>query len=165
RYHEAYFAEHPGVWTHGDFIEIRPSGGVVIHGRSDTTLNPGGVRIGTAEIYRALEGLDEVADAIVVGLPVDGDVEVVLFVQLAAGIALDETLDRTIRGAIRQQASPRHVPHRVLAVPGIPYTISGKKVEKAVLAVLCGQPVSNRDALANPESLDAFPRLLPSGGP
>lgn len=159
RYHDAYFAEHPGVWTHGDFIEIRPEGGVVIYGRSDTTLNPGGVRIGTAEIYRAIEDLPEVADSIVVGRPVDGDVEVVLCVQLADEVALDDALTEQIRTAIREQTSPRHVPRHLFAVPAVPYTINGKKVEKAVLQMITGEPVTNRDALANPDALDAYANL------
>jgi acetoacetyl-CoA synthetase len=159
RYRDAYFATHPGVWTHGDLIEIRPSGGVVIYGRSDTTLNPGGVRIGTAEIYRAIDGLPEITDSIVVGLPVAGDIEVVLCVQLRGGIELDQELDRKIRTTIRERTSPRHVPRHVFAVPAVPYTINGKKVEKAVLAVITGKPVDNRDALANPDALDAYTRL------
>jgi acetoacetyl-CoA synthetase len=159
RYRDAYFAEHPGVWTHGDLIEIRPSGGVVIYGRSDTTLNPGGVRIGTAEIYRAIEGLPEVTDSVVVARPVVGDVEVVLCVQLADGVQLDAELDRKIRTTIREQTTPRHVPRHLFAVPAVPYTISGKKVEKAVLAAITGKPVDNRDALANPDALDAYAHL------
>ncbi|MGH8884012.1 MAG: acetoacetate--CoA ligase [Egibacteraceae bacterium] len=159
RYRDAYFAEHPGVWTHGDFIEIRPSGGVVIYGRSDTTLNPGGVRIGTAEIYRAVDGLPEVADSIVVARPVPGDVEVVLCVQLADEVELDEGLDRKIRTTIRERTTPRHVPRHIFAVPAVPYTINGKKVEKAVLAAINGEPVDNRDALANPDALDAYAEL------
>jgi acetoacetyl-CoA synthetase len=159
RYRDAYFAEHPGVWTHGDFIEIRPSGGVVIYGRSDTTLNPGGVRIGTAEIYRALEGLEEITDAVAVARPAGADVEVVLCVQLAGGVELDEDLRSRIRAWIRERTTPRHVPHHVFAVPAVPYTINGKKVEKAVLKTILGEPVSNRDALANPESLDAYAHL------
>jgi acetoacetyl-CoA synthetase len=159
KYHDAYFTAYPGVWTHGDFIEIRPSGGVVIYGRSDTTLNPGGVRIGTAEIYRALEAMPEVEDAIVVGRPVEGDTEVVLFVKLGEGIELEEDLERRIRQTIRERTSPRHVPRHVRAVPEIPYTINGKKVEKAVLKVLMGEEVENREALANPSSLDAYADL------
>ncbi|MGI8874786.1 MAG: acetoacetate--CoA ligase [Egibacteraceae bacterium] len=162
RYHEAYFSQWPGVWTHGDFIEIRPHGGVVIHGRSDTTLNPGGVRIGTAEIYRAVETVPDVVDSIVVGVAVDGDVEVVLGVRLADGVALDAALADRIRRTIRELTTPRHVPRHVVAVPDVPYTISGKKVEKAVAMVLAGQPVDNLDALANPESLDAFATLRAS---
>ena len=159
RYRAAYFEANPGVWTHGDFIEITPHGGVVIHGRSDTTLNPGGVRIGTAEIYRALEPLPEVVDAVVVGRPVDGDVEVVLCVKLAPDVTLDDALAERIRATIRAATSPRHVPRHVFAVSDVPYTISGKKVEKAVRDTLTGQAVHNRDALANPEALDEYARL------
>jgi acetoacetyl-CoA synthetase len=159
RYRAAYFNDHPGVWTHGDFVEIRPEGGVVIHGRSDTTLNPGGVRIGTAEIYRALDPLPEIVDAIVVGRPVDGDVEVVLCVVPAPDVVLDDDLVGRIRTAIRTATSPRHVPRHVFAVSAVPYTISGKKVERAVLDVMTGAAVHNRDALANPESLDEYGAL------
>src|SRR5690606_25834467 len=144
RYHDAYFAEHPGVWTHGDYIEIRPEGGVIIYGRSDTTLNPGGVRIGTAEIYRAIEGMDELVDAIVVGRDHDGDVEVVLCVRLADGVELDDDLEQRIRQRIREATTPRHVPRWIKAVPDIPYTLSGKKVEKAVRRTIAGEPVDNR---------------------
>ncbi|WP_370325248.1 acetoacetate--CoA ligase [Euzebya sp.] len=160
RYHDAYFAQHPGVWTHGDFIELRPEGGVVIHGRSDTTLNPGGVRIGTAEIYRAIDGVEEVVDSIVVGREHDGDTEVVLCVQLAEGIALTDELRQRLASRIRQATTPRHVPRHIHAVPAIPYTLSGKKVEKAVRTVLSGGAVDNADALANPESLDGFRGLF-----
>jgi acetoacetyl-CoA synthetase len=156
RYRAAYFEEWPGVWTHGDFIEIRPEGGVVIYGRSDTTLNRGGVRIGTAEIYRAVEPLAEVEDAIAVGRGVDGDVEVLLFVKTAAGYHLDESLIDRIRATIHSEASPRHVPDRILPIDDIPYTLSGKKVEKAVRTILEGGEPKNRDALKNPEALDAF---------
>jgi acetoacetyl-CoA synthetase len=165
RYHDAYFADHPGVWTHGDFIEIRPHGGVVIYGRSDTTLNPGGVRIGTAEIYRAIEPLPEIADSVVVGRPAHGDTEVVLCVVLAPGETLDDTLRDRIRATIRSATTPRHVPARIEAVSEVPYTISGKKVEKAVRSMLVGEPVSNRDALANPDALDEYADLFPSGAP
>lgn len=159
RYRSAYFTENPGVWTHGDFIEIRPEGGVVIHGRSDTTLNPGGVRIGTAEIYRAVETLPEIADAIVVGRPVRGDVEIVLCVRPAEGVAFDDELVARIRDHIRAQTTPRHVPAHIFAVTDVPYTLSGKKVEKAVQATIAGEAVPNRDALANPESLDEYAQL------
>jgi acetoacetyl-CoA synthetase len=159
RYRKAYFADFPGVWTHGDFVEIRPSGGVVIYGRSDTTLNPGGVRIGTAEIYRAIEPLPEIADAIVVGRPVDGDVEVVLCVVLTEGAALDDELAARIKRTIREATTPRHVPAHVFAVREVPYTISGKKVEKAVRSMMTGEPVDNRDALANPGALDEYAAL------
>jgi acetoacetyl-CoA synthetase len=156
RYRAAYFEQNPGVWTHGDFIEIRPEGGVVIYGRSDTTLNPGGVRIGTAEIYRAVEGMPEVADSIAVAHDVGTDVEVVLFVVPAAGVNLDDDLIGRIKEQIRTQTSPRHVPRRVLAVRAVPYTISGKKVEKAVRAMVAGEAVTDRSALANPEALDEY---------
>jgi acetoacetyl-CoA synthetase len=156
RYRAAYFEDHPGVWTHGDFIELRPEGGVIIYGRSDTTLNPGGVRIGTAEIYRAIETMPEIEDSIVVGRNVDGDVEVVLFVVLAEGVALDDERIASIRSRIRSSTSPRHVPAEIRAVAAVPYTRSGKKVEKAVQAMLNGEAVANRDAIANPEALDAF---------
>ena len=159
-YHDAYFAEHAGVWTHGDFIEIRPQGGVVIHGRSDTTLNPGGVRIGTAEIYRAIETMAEVVDSIVIGHDTEGDTEVVLFVVLADGENLDEALIARIKRTIRDQTSPRHVPRRVVAIAEVPYTISGKKVEKAVRLAVAGEPITNKDALANPSSLDQFVDIL-----
>ena len=156
KYREAYFERWPGVWTHGDYIEIRPHGGVVISGRSDTTLNPGGVRIGTAEIYRAIEGLPGIDDAIVVGHAAGGDTEVVLFVKPAPGHDLDDDLVASIESRIRAETSPRHVPRHILEVADIPYTLSGKKVEKAVRQVLAGEPVLNRDALANPEALELF---------
>jgi len=159
RYREAYFSEFEGVWTHGDFIEIRPEGGVVIYGRSDTTLNPGGVRIGTAEIYRAIEPLPEIVDAIAVGRDTDGDVEVVLFVVLTPGGELDDGLRDRITDRIRKMTSPRHVPRRIIQVDDIPYTISGKKVEKAVRLILAGEPVTNRDALMNPGALDQFAEI------
>jgi acetoacetyl-CoA synthetase len=160
KYRAAYFAEHPSVWTHGDFIEIRPEGGVIIYGRSDTTLNPGGVRIGTAEIYRAVETLPEIADSIAVGHDTGGDVEVILFVVPAPGMTLDDALVGRIGARIREQTSPRHVPRRVLAIDEVPYTLSGKKVEKAVRLILAGEPVTNRDALANPGALDQFEGIL-----
>ncbi|MCB2224137.1 MAG: acetoacetate--CoA ligase [Actinobacteria bacterium] len=156
RYRAAYFEMFPGVWAHGDYAEITPHGGVIVTGRSDTTLNPGGVRIGTAEIYRAIERLPEVEDAIVVGRDVGDDQEVVLFVVPAAGVGLDEALEARIRAAIRSNATPRHVPKQIVAVSAVPYTISGKKVEKAVHKVLAGETVRNRDALANPESLEEY---------
>ena len=156
RYREAYFEEHPGVWTHGDQIEIRPEGGVVISGRSDTTLNPGGIRIGTAELYRAVEPLEQVEDAIASDRQTEGDTEIVLFVQLVDGAELDDDLRETIRDAIKRANTPRHVPAHIIAVPAIPYTRSGKKTEKAVRQLLRGEEPANESALANPESLDAY---------
>ena len=155
KYRSAYFEKFPGVWHHGDFMMFTEEGGIRITGRSDATLNPGGVRIGTAEIYRVVESMDEVADSIVIGRPIEGDVEVMLFVQLADGVSLDESLVKKIRGEIRAGCTPRHVPAHVHAVPDIPYTISGKKVELAVRCVVLGEEVKNKDALKNPEDLDA----------
>ena len=156
RYRRAYFERYPGVWHHGDLVERRPSGGFVVYGRSDATLNPGGVRIGTAEIYRAVERLDDVVEAIAVGQEWQGDVRIVLFVKLREGRELDERLVASIREAIRRGASPRHVPARILQVPEIPRTRSGKIVELAVRDVVHGRPVANLGALANPEALDYF---------
>ncbi|MDX1568028.1 MAG: hypothetical protein R3223_09515, partial [Longimicrobiales bacterium] len=156
RYRAAYFEEYPGVWRHGDYARITPRGGVVIYGRSDAVLNPGGVRIGTAEIYRPVEELDEVLESVAVGQEWDGDVRVVLFVRLRPGLELDEALIRRIRGRVRERASPRHVPSVVLDVADIPRTRSGKIAELAVRAAIHGRPVTNRHALANPESLSHF---------
>ena len=159
KYRKAYFERFPNVWTHGDFIEITERGGVIVHGRSDTVLNPGGVRIGTAEIYRPVEAMAEVVDSLVVGQPWEDDVRVVLFVVLREGTALEADLEQRICQQIRTYATPRHVPARILTIPDVPRTISGKKVEKAVLQVLQGEVVENTAALANPESLDTFRQL------
>jgi acetoacetyl-CoA synthetase len=157
RYRNAYFAKFPGVWTHGDFISINSvTGGITIYGRSDATLNPGGVRIGTADIYTALEAVEEVADSVVVGQKWQDDVRVVLFVTLAEGRKLDEALVKKIKTAIRDACSPRHVPAKVIQVSEIPYTINMKKVELAVRNVIHGEPVTNRDALANPDCLSQY---------
>ena len=160
KYRAAYFERFPGVWHHGDFAEITESDGVVIHGRSDAVLNPGGVRIGTAEIYSAVEALPEILEALAVGQEWDGDVRIVLFVRLRAGVALDETLRARVRTIVRAQASPRHVPAKIVAVPDIPRTFSGKLTELAVRSVIHGRAVRNLDALANPEALEHF-RDLP----
>jgi acetoacetyl-CoA synthetase len=160
RYHKAYFTKYPGVWTHGDFISISgQTGGITIYGRSDATLNPGGVRIGTADIYTALESLDVVTDSVVVGQKWNDDVRVVLFVTLAKGVDLDEALVKQIKTTIRNACSPRHVPAKVIQVQEIPYTINMKKVELAVRNVVHGQPVTNRDALANPGCLKQYEGL------
>jgi len=156
RYRAAYFERFPGVWAHGDVAECTPSDGLVIHGRSDAVLNPGGVRIGTAEIYRVVERLPEVLEALCIGQPWDGDVRVVLFVRLRDGLALDRGLVDRIRAALRRHASPRHVPAVVLQVPDVPRTKSGKVVELAARAVVLGEPVRNLEALANPEALASF---------
>jgi acetoacetyl-CoA synthetase len=159
KYHAAYFDVYPNVWRHGDFIEINDHGGVVIYGRSDATLNPGGVRIGTAEIYRQVEQLEEVQDSLVVGQNWKDDVRVILFVQMAEGNELTDDLKNKIRKYIRTNASPRHVPAKIIAVPDIPYTLNMKKVELAVKKVIHGQEVLNKDALRNPESLDYYAEL------
>ena len=153
RYRAAYFEKYPGVWCHGDYVECTPRGGLVIHGRSDAVLNPGGVRIGTAEIYRQAEQLDEVVESLAIGQEWQGDTRIVLFVVLRSGLALDDALCGRIRARIRANASPRHVPARILQVPDIPRTRSGKIVELAVRNVVHGLPVRNREALANPDAL------------
>lgn len=159
RYRAAYFEKFPGVWAHGDYAEITAHDGVVIYGRSDAVLNPGGVRIGTAEIYRQVERLPEVLESVAVGQEWGGDVRVLLFVRLRDGVVLDKELVERIQFAIREGATPRHVPARVIAVPDIPRTRSGKTVELAVREVLHGRPVRNREALANPEALAFFSEL------
>ena len=159
RYRDAYFASYANVWRHGDWIERTEHGGYVISGRSDATLNPGGVRIGTAEIYRQVEALDEILEAIVIGQAWDDDTRVVLFVRLKEGIALDDDLSKKIRDRIRQNASPRHVPAKILAVADIPRTVNGKITELAVTDVVHGREVKNKDALLNPEALEIYRNL------
>ncbi len=156
KYRAAYFERFPGVWCHGDYIEITRHDGVIIHGRSDATLNPGGVRIGTAEIYRQVEKLDEVLESLVIGQNWERDVRVVLFVKLRDGLVLDDALAARIRQAIRENTTPRHVPAKILQVADIPRTKSGKIVELAVRNVVHGEPVRNLEALANPQALDYF---------
>jgi acetoacetyl-CoA synthetase len=160
KYKAAYFEKFPGIWAQGDFAKKTRHDGYVIHGRSDATLNPGGVRIGTAEIYRRVEKLDEVLESICVGQDWNDDVRVVLFVNLRDGIKLDDDLQDRIRKSIRENTTPRHVPARIVQVADIPRTISGKIVELAVRNVIHGRPVTNADALANPEALDLY-RDLP----
>lgn len=159
KYRAAYFERFDNVWCHGDFAEWTSHGGIVIHGRSDATLNPGGVRIGTAEIYNQVEQLEEVAEALCIGQDWDDDVRVVLFVRLAPGKVLDDALEKTIKTKIRTGASPRHVPAKIIAVADIPRTKSGKIVELAVREVVHGRPVKNQEALANPEALELFANL------
>jgi len=144
---------------HGDFIEIKDNGGVVIYGRSDATLNPGGVRIGTADIYRLVEQIPEIEDSLVVGQDWKNDVRVVLFVKMSEGVDLTEDLKKSIKKLLREETSPRHVPAKIIAVPGIPYTLNMKKVELAVKKTIQGQEVLNKDALANPEVLDYYSNL------
>ncbi|MCO6187074.1 acetoacetate--CoA ligase [Rhizobium sp. L1K21] len=159
KYHAAYFERFDNVWCHGDFAEWTEHGGMIIHGRSDATLNPGGVRIGTAEIYNQVEQLDEVIEAICIGQDFDDDTRVILFVRLAEGVSLDDELIKKIKTKIRVGASPRHVPAKVIAVADIPRTKSGKIVELAVREVVHGRPVKNKEALANPEALELFADL------
>jgi acetoacetyl-CoA synthetase len=156
KYRAAYFERFPGVWHHGDYALLTERGGLVILGRSDAVLNPGGVRIGTAEIYRQVEQLDEVLESVVVGQDWEGDVRVVLFVRLREGLELDEELRQRIRSQIRANTTPRHVPARIVQVTEVPRTISGKVVELAVRNVVHGLPVRNTDALANPAALEQF---------
>jgi len=156
RYRSAYFEKFPGVWSHGDYARLTEHGGVVIYGRSDATLNPGGVRIGTAEIYRQVEKLDAVLESLCVGQDWQGDVRVVLFVVLREGVELDDDLIARIKQTIRENATPRHVPAKVLAVPALPRTVSGKITELAVRDVIHGRAVKNTSALANPEALEHF---------
>ena len=160
RFHDAYFARFDNVWAHGDYGEITRHDGLIIHGRSDAVLNPGGVRIGTAEIYRQVEKVDEVLESLCIGQPWQDDVRVVLFVRLREGLTLDDALRRKIRDSIRANTTPRHVPAVIVQVADIPRTVSGKIVEVAVRQVVMGEPVRNRDALANPDALELF-RDLP----
>ena len=159
KYLDAYFDTYPGIWAQGDYGEITEHSGMVIHGRSDAVLNPGGVRIGTAEIYRQVEKLDEIIDSVCIGQTWDDDVRVVLFVVVKAGVELTPDLEKTIRQTIRRETTPRHVPAKIVAVADIPRTISGKIVELAVRKVVHNEVVTNTDALANPEALNHFKNL------
>ena len=159
KFRAAYFATFPGVWAHGDYAEETAHGGLVIHGRSDAVLNPGGVRIGTAEIYRQVEKVPQVLESIVIGQDWQGDVRVVLFVRLRDGVTLDDTLREEIRRMIRANTTPRHVPAKIIQVADIPRTLSGKIVELAVRNVVHGHPVKNTDALANPQALELYRSL------
>jgi acetoacetyl-CoA synthetase len=160
RYRAAYFEVFPNVWTHGDYVEITAHGGFIIHGRSDATLNPGGVRIGTAEIYRQVEKLPEIRESIVIGQDWRNDVRVVLFVIMQEGLALTDAMAEKIRQQVRNNCTPRHVPAVIVQVSDIPRTKSGKITELAVRDVVHGRPVKNKEALANPEALELY-RDLP----
>lgn len=164
KYHNAYFNHFPGVWKHGDFIRITESGGIVVYGRSDATLNPGGVRIGTAEIYRIVEEMPEISDSLVCGVNVGEDVEIFLFIVTSRGVELSPELTLRVKRLIKEKTSPRHVPHRIFVVPDIPRTISGKKVEIAVSRIFEGGTPDNREALANPETLDHYEGLARKSG-
>jgi acetoacetyl-CoA synthetase len=156
KYHSAYFDRFPGIWTHGDFIEVTERGGLIMYGRSDATLNPGGVRIGTAEIYRVIEQIEEVADSVVVGQQWQNDIRIILFVKMKEGFDLTDMLREKIKSDIRNNASPRHLPAKIVRAPDIPYTLNMKKVELAVHKMIHGHEVKNKDALKNPEALDFF---------
>ncbi len=156
RYHQAYFEQFTGVWTHGDFAKITEHQGLIIYGRSDATLNPGGVRIGTAEIYLQLEKIPDILDSVVIGQPYQDDIRIVLFVKLRDGLHLDESLKNTIRQAIRYHTSPRHVPHLILQVADVPRTMNGKLAELAVRQIVEEKPVKNLDSLINPDALTYF---------
>jgi len=160
RYRAAYFEMYPGKWRHGDFIQVHSdTGGVTIYGRSDSTLNPSGVRIGTAEIYNLVERIEGIADSLAIGQEFKGDQRILLFVKLTEGYELTDELQQEIRKTLLRKASPRHVPAKIIAVPDIPYTLNMKKVEGAVTNVIHGKPVLNRDALVNPESLEYYADL------
>ena len=159
KYQKAYFETFPGIWHHGDYIEINDHGGVKIYGRSDATLNPGGVRIGTAEIYRVVEAYQEVEDSLVIGQEWEDDQRVILFLKMSMGNDLSDDLMKNIKKAIRTHCSPRHVPAIILETPEIPYTINGKKVEIAVRKIIAGSTIANQDALANPDSLGFYKDL------
>jgi acetoacetyl-CoA synthetase len=160
KYHKAYFEVYDNIWRHGDYIMITENGGIIMYGRSDATLNPGGVRIGTAEIYSVVENMEEIADSVIVGQQFHGDERVVLFVKLAEGFSLNDELIKKIKTNIRTSCSPRHVPAVIKAVKDVPYTLNGKKVEVAVKKIIHGEDVLNRDALKNPESLDEYAGIL-----
>ncbi|GHA25267.1 acetoacetyl-CoA synthetase [Devosia pacifica] len=159
RYFDTYFAQRPGIWTHGDLAEETIHGAGIIYGRTDTTLKPGGVRIGTSEIYATVERFAEIADCLVFGAPVGGDEEIVLCLQATENGAISADLAARIRKAIREAASPRHVPHRIHAIPAVPYTLNGKRVEGAARSSMLGIAVKNLDSLSNPEALEAFRTL------
>ena len=156
KYRSAYFERFTGIWAHGDFAERTVRGGFIIHGRADATLNPGGVRIGTAEIYRQVESVPAVLESLAIGQAVGDDVRIVLFVVLRAEVTLDDDLRKTIKSQIRKNTTPRHVPEIIAQVPDLPRTVSGKIVELAVRNVVHGDIVKNIEALANPDALDYF---------
>ncbi len=160
RYKAAYFDVYPGVWRHGDYVMLHgDTHGVTFFGRSDFVLKPSGVRIGTAEIYNQVEKLEEIADSLATGQNWEGDQRIILFIKLAEGYQLTEDLKNKIKKTLREKASPRHVPAKIIETPDIPYTLNMKKVEGAVTDIIHGRPVLNRDALMNPECLDYYENL------
>jgi acetoacetyl-CoA synthetase len=155
----AYFDTYPGVWRHGDFIRITEAGGVIVYGRSDATLNPGGVRIGTAEIYNSVEAMPEISDSLVIGQRWNNDIRIVLFVVLSNGTVLDNGLKNKIKERIRRDNTPRHIPSIILPIREVPRTLNGKKVEIAAARIIHGEPVTNREVLVNPQSLAQFEKI------
>ena len=156
KYKSAYFDVYPGIWRHGDYISITRRGGITVYGRSDATLNPGGVRIGTSEIYRVVESMNEILDSIVIGYPKNNDVSVILFVVIKDGYEFSEELTDKIKSSIRKELTPRHVPEKIFQISEVPHTLNGKKVEIAVLKTLLGEEVKNKASLINPDSLNQF---------
>jgi acetoacetyl-CoA synthetase len=162
KFRDAYFTVYPNIWRHGDYVEIySDTKGITFFGRSDAILKPSGVRIGTAEIYNIVDGFAEIADSVAIGQNWENDQRVLLFVKVASGVTLTDDLTERIKKALRDKASPRHVPSLILEVADIPYTFNMKKVESAITNIINGRPVTNRDALVNPQSLDYFESLLP----
>jgi acetoacetyl-CoA synthetase len=162
KYKNAYFEYYPNVWRHGDYIVMHSdTGGITFYGRSDAVLKISGVRIGTAEIYNAVENLEEIADSLAIAQNWKGDQRIILFVKVARGFHLTEELKEKIRKTLREKASPRHVPGVIMEMPDAPYTMNMKKVESAVTNIIQGRPVLNRDSLMNPEVLDYFERIVP----
>ena len=159
KYFEAYFDYFQGVWRHGDFVKVTSNGGLIILGRSDSTLNPGGVRIGTAEIYRIVEAMPEIKDSIVVGPKYEDDIRIILFVVMQDGFDLTPELKHKIKSLIKEGATPRHIPKKIKQITEVPVTKSGKKVEIAVTKILNSEEVKNVSALANPESLEQFKNI------
>lgn len=159
KYHDAYFDVYPNIWCHGDYVDINEHGGVRFFGRSDATLNPGGVRLGTADLYRVVEALPDISDSVAVGQRWDGDERIILFIMLNDGAKFNDALQTTINKTIRDQCSPRHVPALIIETKAIPYTLSGKKVELAIKKLIHGEDVKNKDALSNPESLNFYQQL------
>ncbi len=160
KYQNAYFNYYPSVWRHGDYIKITKNGGIVVYGRSDATLNPGGVRIGTAEIYKVVEAQEEISDSLVVGKNINDDVKIILFVVLKEGFNFNNDLVQRLKSKIRSETTPRHVPYQIIQIQEVPYTISGKKVEIAVSKILNGEKIDNKEALANPKSLEQFYNII-----
>jgi acetoacetyl-CoA synthetase len=159
KYKQAYFERFAGVWAQGDYAEITSNNGLIIYGRSDAVLNPGGVRIGTAEIYRQVEKIPQVIDSVVIGQDWQDDVRVILFVKLQQDLILNDELEKSIRTTIRSNASPRHVPAKIIQVADIPRTINNKIVELAVRQIIHGQKINNTQSLANPEAIEYFKNL------